>query len=102
MTTDHDMTPVEVAAAALAGNAPGALAEWKAVLLAGLALDFDLGVMVTLARGFQTPGLFAEAMSLWVKGVSASPYRVHVPKGHRLAVTTWPEGFGPKSREGDR
>lgn len=102
MIADHDMTPVEVAAATLAGNAPGTLAEWKAVLLAGGSLGLDLGMMVTIGRAFQTPGAFAESMGIAVKGLSDGPYRVHVPRNRRLVVTSWPEGFGPKPPGGDR
>lgn len=98
MTTDHDMTPVEVAAAALAGNAPGTLAEWKAVLLAGLSLGFELGPMVATARGL-TPEAFGIALGV-VARVTEVRGRVHVPRNRRLLVESWPEGFGPRGRKG--
>jgi hypothetical protein len=97
----HDMTPVEVAAATLAGNAPGTLAEWKAALLAGLSLGFKLGPMVGIAPGFQTPEEFGRALRV-ARQASEVSGRVHVPQNRRLLVESWPEGFGPKSREGDR
>lgn len=98
----HDMTPVEVAAATLAGNSPGTLAEWKAALLAGLALGFELGPMVVTARQIKDPVRFAESLAVATKVAEVRPGRVQVPKGRRLLVESWPEGFGPKSREDDR
>lgn len=102
MTTDHDMTPVEVAAAILAGNTPGTLAEWKAVLLAGLALGYELGPMVVTARQIKDPARFAESLAVATRVAEVRPGRVQMPKGRRLLVESWPEGFGPESREGDR
>lgn len=102
MTIDHDMTPVEVAAATLAGNAPGTLAEWKAALLAGLTLGFELGPMVVTARQIKDPVRFAESLAVATRVAEVRPGRVQVPKGRRLLVDSWPEGFGPKIREDDR
>jgi hypothetical protein len=97
---DHDMTPVEVAAAMLAGNAPGMLAEWKAALLAGLALGYEFGALVATAKGQRDPAAFGQALGVAAKvgqtrGTTATPHR-------RLTVRSWPEGFAPKPPRGDR
>lgn len=98
----HDMTPVEVAASTLAGNAVGSMAEWKAAFLAGLALGYELPDMVIIARQIKDPVLFAESLAVATQVAELRPGRVQVPKGRRLVVSSWPEGYGPKSREDDR
>lgn len=98
---DHDMTPVEVAAATLAGNAPGTLAEWKAALLAGLALGYELGALVAAAKGQRNPAAFGEALGVATK-VGQARGTTAVPRHRRLAVRSWPEGFGPKPPRDDR
>jgi len=98
---DHDMTPVEVAAATLAGNAPGTLAEWKAALLAGLALGYNLGSLVATAKGQRNPAAFGEALGVATK-VSTARGRTDVPRHRRLIVRSWPEGHGPRRPKDDR
>jgi len=93
--TDHDMTPVEVAASTLAGNAPGTLAEWKAALLAGLALGYELGDLVATAKGQRNPAAFGEALGVAAK-VATARGRTDVPRHRRLVVHSWPEGHSLK------
>jgi len=99
--TDHDMTPVEVAASTLAGNTPGTMAEWRAALLAGLALGYELGDLVAAAKGQRNPAAFGEALGVAAK-VSTARGRTDVPRHRRLVVHSWPEGHGPRRPEDDR
>lgn len=99
MGPDDDMTPVELAAVTLSCNTATSMAEWRAVLLAGLVLGWDLELMVSLARGFWTPQAFGEAIGVAVP-VTTVPDRPRASRRRRSIIRLWLKALGPK-RPGD-
>ncbi len=90
MGPGHDLSPVEVAAGTLASRYPATIGEWKAALLAGLALGCDLGSLVAIAHQVRSPEMLGAALQVAARA-EVKP-QLRIPRMKRLLVSTWPEG----------